>query len=83
LINIEELAADLWHRRLAHTNYKDILKLQSSSISIDQFILKSKLFGDHVYKGCLAGKIKESFSKQTNSYIKERIRKLYCDILEI
>jgi hypothetical protein len=34
-------------------------------------------------EGCLAGKIKESFSKQTDSRIKERIRKLYCNILEI
>jgi hypothetical protein len=34
-IDIEELAADLWHRRLAHINYKDILELQSSSTSID------------------------------------------------
>jgi hypothetical protein len=82
-INIEESAADLWHRRLAHTNHKDVLELQSSSISIDQFTLKSKPFGDHVCEGYLAGKIKESFSKQTNSRIKERIRKLYYDILRI
>jgi hypothetical protein len=35
LINIEESAADLWHRRLTYINHKDILKLQSSSTSID------------------------------------------------
>jgi hypothetical protein len=35
LIDIEELAADLWHRRLTHTNYKDILELQSSFTGID------------------------------------------------
>jgi hypothetical protein len=34
-INIEELVADLWHRRLTYMNYKDILKLQSSSTGID------------------------------------------------
>ena len=82
-INTEELAADLWHRRLAHTNHKDILELQSSSTGMDQFTPKSKPFGDHACKGCLAGKIKESFSKQTNSHIKERIRKLHCNILGI
>jgi hypothetical protein len=83
LINTEESAADLWHRRLTHTNHKDILELQSSSTGIDQFTLKSKPFGDHACEGCLAGKIKESFSKQTNSRTNERIRKLHCDILGI
>jgi hypothetical protein len=34
-------------------------------------------------KEYLVGKIKEFFNKQTNSYIKERIRKLYYNILEI
>jgi hypothetical protein len=27
LIDIEESVADLWHRRLAYTNHKDILEL--------------------------------------------------------
>jgi GAG-pre-integrase domain len=62
-IDTEESAADLWHRRLAHTNHKDILELQSSSTGMDQFTPKSKPFGDHACEGCLVGKMKESFSK--------------------
>jgi len=47
------------------------------------FPLKQSILSDHAYKGCLAGKIKESFNKTTDSYIIQRIRRLYCDILEI
>jgi hypothetical protein len=31
-----------------------------------QFALKAKTVGDRVYKGCLVGKIKESFNKKTD-----------------
>ena len=78
-INTKESAANLWHKRLAYTNHNDVFKLQSYSINIGQFALKSKPLRDYAYKGCLAGKIKESFNKKTDSRIKERIKKVYCN----
>jgi len=42
-----------------------------------QFTLKSKPLGDHAYKGCLTGKMKESLNKKTDSRMKERIKKVH------
>jgi len=78
-INTKESAANLWHRRLAHTNHNDIFKLQSYSTGMGQFAPKSKPLGDHACEGCLAGKMKESLNKKTDSRTKERIRKVHCD----
>jgi hypothetical protein len=77
--NTKESLADLWHRRLAHTNHNDIQRLQHTSIGMGIFPPKQKTSGDHACEGCLAGKMKESFNKKTDSRTTQRIRRLHCD----
>ena len=48
-----------------------------------QFAPKAKTAGDRAYKGCLTGKIKESFNKKTNSRTTQYIRKVYINISRI
>jgi hypothetical protein len=48
-----------------------------------QFALKAKTVGDKACKGCLIGKIKESFNKKTNSRTTQHIYKVYVNISRI
>ena len=82
-INIKESLANLWHQQLAYTNYNNIQRLQHTLIGIGIFPLKQKTSSDYAYKGCLAGKIKESFNKKTDSRTTQRIRRLHYNILGI
>jgi hypothetical protein len=43
------------------------------------FPTKQRTSGDHACEGCLAGKMKESFNKTTDSRTTQRIRRLHCD----
>jgi transposase InsO family protein len=77
--NPSESAADLWHRRLGHTNHRDIKKLRAASTGM-AFIPKIKTDGENSYDSCLAGKMKESFHKKTDSRATKRLRRLHADI---
>jgi hypothetical protein len=79
-INLTESIAELWHRRLAHTNNNDIQKLQKAFREMGQFAPKAKTAGDRACEECLADKIKESFNKKTNSRTTQHIRKVHVNI---
>ena len=77
---LDESNAELWHHRLGHTNYKDIQKLEKASKGIKLApspIIKTA--GRRACECCLAGKMKESFSKKTDIRQTHRIRKLHAD----
>jgi hypothetical protein len=76
---LRETEAELWYRRLAHTNYEDIRKLQSASIGIK---LKRRLviIGKRACEGYLAGKMKERLSKSTTSCSNKAEAKLHTDM---
>jgi hypothetical protein len=38
------------------------------------------LYGEKLYKPCLAGKIKESFNKKTNKREGKRVKRLYTNL---
>jgi hypothetical protein len=78
-INLTKSVAELWHRRLAHTNNNDIQKLQKASRGMGQFAPKTKTAGDRACEGCLAGKMKESFNKKTDSRTTQHIHKVHVD----
>ena len=73
-----ESKAELWHRRLAHTNYRDITTLvrKSKGVEIEK---KVYLPGRQAYEGCLAGKMKESLNKKTDTKTSVRGRRLHAD----
>lgn len=78
--NTENLSeAEVWHRRLAHTNYRDIerlLPVSKGMIVPKRVILK----GEHACEACLAGKMKESFTKKTDSRAEVKLRRVHADI---
>jgi hypothetical protein len=76
---LHETDADLWHRRLAHTNHKDIQKLATASEGL-KFKRRPTIAGHRACEGCLAGKMKESYNKKTSSRITQPGRKLYADL---
>ena len=76
---LHETDADLWHRRLAHTNYKDIQKLATASEGL-KFKRRPTIAGHRACEGCLAGKMKESYNKKTSSRITQPGRKLHADL---
>jgi hypothetical protein len=77
-IRLDESNADLWHQRLGYTNLMDIQKLEKASKGIKLGLIV-KTVGRRACECCLAGKMKESFNKKTDSRQCQRIRKLYAD----
>jgi hypothetical protein len=75
---LHETDADLWHRRLAHTNHKDIMKLATASIGL-KVKRRSTTAGHRACEGCLAGKMKETYNKKTSSRVTQPGRKLHAD----
>jgi hypothetical protein len=73
---------ELWHRRLGHINYPDVDRMLNLSNGVHQF--KSGQTqnppGDHACEECLAGRMKESFQKITDSRTDVKIRRLHMDI---
>ncbi|KAI0996590.1 hypothetical protein K3495_g11592, partial [Podosphaera aphanis] len=67
--------SELWHFRLAHASYKTISRLPNIS-SKPKAISK----GEDVCEACLAGKMKESFSKKTDNRTFQPARRLHADI---
>ena len=71
--------AEIWHCRLAHTNYRDIERLLP--VSKGMMVSKRVIFkGEHACEACLAGKMKESFTKKTDSRAEIKLRRLHADI---
>jgi len=61
-----ELYNELAYRRLGHINYSDIFRLSDNSEGL--VVCKTKLtVRRNACEGCLAGKLKESFVKKTDS----------------
>ncbi|KAI0992753.1 hypothetical protein K3495_g15432, partial [Podosphaera aphanis] len=67
--------SELWHFRLAHASYKTISRLPNIS-SKPKAISK----GENACEACLAGKMKESFSKKTDNRTSQPARRLHADI---
>ena len=63
---LDESNANLWHRRLSHTNFKDIQRLEKASKGIKLGLIV-KTVGRRACECCLAGKMKESFNKKTDT----------------
>lgn len=76
---LQASGVELWHQRLAHTNYRDILKLAPASKGV-VVAPRISVYGEHACESCLAGKMKESFVKKTDSRTEVRLRKLHADI---
>jgi hypothetical protein len=79
---LDKSSAELWHRRLGHTNYQDIQRLEKASKGIKLGLIP-KTVGRRACECCLAGKMKELFNKKTDSRQCQRIRKLYADTSSI
>lgn len=64
---LTETLTELWHRRMAHVNYRDLQRLESvgEGMKLDGQLKRSP--GHHDCEGCAAGKMKESFNKTTDS----------------
>lgn len=69
---------ELWHRRLAHTNLRDVEKLEHSSIGM-KLKKRVQLVGRHACEACLVGKRKESFNKTTSSRSSDIGQRLHGD----
>ncbi|KAI0997844.1 hypothetical protein K3495_g10345 [Podosphaera aphanis] len=67
--------AELWHFRLAHVSYKTISRLPNMP-------QKPKVIskGENACEACLAGKMKETFSKKTDNRTSRPARRLHADI---
>ena len=65
-VNTDESSMHLIHRRLGHTNYKFIEKLSNHSISC-KTRPKTTPASRQACTSCLAGKLKESFNKHTDT----------------
>ena len=77
-----KLKANLWHCWLGYTNYKDLEALKYNLISIE-FVKRPKKLGEEACVACLAGKIKELFTRKTDNQIEIRLRRLYIDASKI
>lgn len=77
--SLQESRIELWHQILAHTNYHDIPKLAPASKGV-VVARRISVRGEHACESCLAGKMKESFVKKTDSGTEVRLRKLHTDI---
>ncbi|KAI1007220.1 hypothetical protein K3495_g1003 [Podosphaera aphanis] len=67
--------AELWHFRLAHASYKTISKLPNIP-NKPRAISK----GENACEACLAGKMKETYSKKTVNRMSKPARRLHADI---
>jgi len=76
--DLKESAVELVHRRLGHTNFKDITKLANHSTGL-KCGKRIVTVGRRACECCLAGKLKESFSKTTDSRRQQRGRRLHGD----
>ncbi|KAI0995609.1 hypothetical protein K3495_g12574 [Podosphaera aphanis] len=67
--------AELWHFRLAHASYKTISRLPNMP-------RKPNLCSsaENACEACLAGKLKETFSKKTDNRTSKKARRLHADI---
>ncbi|KAI0996262.1 hypothetical protein K3495_g11916 [Podosphaera aphanis] len=67
--------AELWHFRLAHASYKTISRLPNMPQKP-----KAISKGENACEACLAGKMKETFSKKTDNRTSRPARRLHADI---
>ncbi|KAI1005780.1 hypothetical protein K3495_g2442 [Podosphaera aphanis] len=67
--------AELWHFRLAHASYETISRLPNMPQKP-----KAISKGENAYEACLAGKMKETFSKKTDNRTFRPARRLHADI---
>ncbi len=77
--DLEESSAELMHRRLAHTNYTDIQRLRKHVKGVLNGCRK-KTAGDRACRGCLAGHMKQTFSKQSSTRSTTPGYRLHFDI---
>jgi hypothetical protein len=72
---------ELWHNRLGHTSYKYIDKMPTCADGITfPWPRGPTPAGETACESCLAGRMKESFNKTTDSRMDVRLRRLHCDI---
>ncbi|KAI0996253.1 hypothetical protein K3495_g11926 [Podosphaera aphanis] len=67
--------AELWHFRLAHASYKTISRLSNMPQKP-----KAISMGENACEACLAGKMKEIFSKKTDNRTSRPACRLHADI---
>ncbi|KAI0995703.1 hypothetical protein K3495_g12479 [Podosphaera aphanis] len=67
--------AELWHFRLAHASYKTIARLPNIPKKP-----KATRKGENACEACLAGKMKETFSKKADDRMSQPARRLHADI---
>ena len=77
-IALRECERDLMHCRLGHANLKNVEKLVIH-LGV-QLSRKNQPVGDTMCEACLAGKMKESFRKSTDSRTSRPIRRLHADL---
>jgi len=77
----KETDADLWHRRLGHLNYAYIKKLSDNiGYKLKEIKINQKPKGENSCAACMAGRMKEHFSKKTDRRTDIPIRRLHADI---
>ncbi|KAJ8063418.1 hypothetical protein OCU04_008638 [Sclerotinia nivalis] len=79
LVGAEETKAELWHRRLCYTNVRDVKKLEQTAENFNIGDIHKRA-GRHACEACLAGRMKEHFSKKTDARTPVRVRKLHADL---
>jgi GAG-pre-integrase domain len=76
---LDEDQTDLMHRRLGHINHEYIKKLASHSIGCKVGGVRRRTVGRRACRPCLAGKLKESFSKKSDSRRTQKGHRLHAD----
>ena len=73
---------ELWHTRLAHINYKSVDKMRECSVGVQYRYSQPENYkaGETACEPCLAGKMKESFNKSTDSREEVKLRRIHCDL---
>ncbi len=74
-----ESLAELWHRRLGHTNYTNLAKVRTSATGVE-FTDRHVPVGGKPCLGCLAGKMKESYNRSTDTRATTKLFRLHLDL---
>jgi hypothetical protein len=82
ILPITQSLRELWHNRLGHVSYKTLEKMpeHAEGISFRKITSAEQATGEIACESCLAGCMKESFSKKTDSRAKGKLVRLHCDI---
>ena len=76
----QDTIPDLIHRRLGHINYQEMVKLEAASgygIKLGKRMIHK---GEKSCESCLAGRMKEHFTKKTDTRANTPLRRLHADI---